>query len=65
MPSSEIMDKFRAGKLHSGPGGKIVRKKKQARAILLSQLRSEGKIGPRKPPKGKKNNKKRIASKRS
>jgi hypothetical protein len=44
MPSSEVMDDFRAHKLHSGRGGKIVRKKKQAKAILLSYLCSEGKI---------------------
>ena len=44
MPSSEIMEKFREGDLHSGKGGKIVKSKKQAKAILLSTLRSEGKI---------------------
>jgi hypothetical protein len=44
MPSSEVMPLFRAGKLHSGKSGKIVRKKSQAKAILLSYLRKEGKI---------------------
>jgi hypothetical protein len=47
MPSSEIMSDYRAGTLHSGPGGPIVRKKKQAKAILLSYLRKEGKIPER------------------
>lgn len=44
MPSSDVMPLFRAHKLHSGKGGKIVRKKSQAKAILLSYLRKEGKI---------------------
>ena len=53
MPSSEIMDDFRHGTLHSGKKvkgkkHKVVHKKKQAKAILLSYLRKEGKIGPRK-----------------
>ena len=42
MPASAIMPKFRAHKLHSGKGGKIVKSKKQAKAILLSTLRREG-----------------------
>ena len=42
MPASEIMPKFKAHKLHSGKGGKIVKKKSQAKAILLSYLRKEG-----------------------
>ena len=53
MPASEIMEDFRKHKLHSGRGGKIVRNKKQAKAILLSYLRKEGRIGPRKGKKGK------------
>lgn len=65
MPSDEIMEDFREHKLHSGRGGKIVRKKKQAKAILLSYLRKEGKIGPRKDKKAKKHNRKKVASKRS
>ena len=44
MPSGEIMSMFRAGTLHSGRGGKIVRKKSQAKAILLSYLRKEEKV---------------------
>ena len=46
MPAVEIMPDFRAGTLHSGPGGPIVKKKKQAKAILLSYLRKEGKDIP-------------------
>jgi hypothetical protein len=42
MPASSVMPLFKAGKLHSGKGGKIVKKKKQAKAILLSYLRKEG-----------------------
>lgn len=48
MPSGEIMKDFRERKLHSGRSGKIVRNPKQAKAILLSELRSEGKIPERK-----------------
>jgi hypothetical protein len=48
MPASEVMEKFHKHELHSGKGGKVVRSKKQAKAILLSYLRKEGKIGPRK-----------------
>jgi hypothetical protein len=48
MPSSEVMGLFRAHKLHSGKGGKIVKKKSQAKAILLSYLRKEGKDIPMK-----------------
>jgi hypothetical protein len=47
VPASEIMAKFRARKLHSGPGGPVVKDKKQAKAILLSYLRKEGKIPAR------------------
>lgn len=51
MPASEVMDRFRKRKLHSGNGGKIVRSKKQARAIQLSYLRKEGHNIPLKRPK--------------
>ena len=69
MPSSEIMDRFEHGKLHSGKKvkgkkRKIVHNKKQAKAILLSYLRKEGRIGPRKDGKGKSHSKKRVAGKR-
>ncbi len=65
MPASEIMADFRSHKLHSGKSGKIVRNKKQAKAILLSYLRKEGRIGPRKKGKSKKAQRKKIARKRS
>ena len=68
MPSSEIMNRFERGKLHSGKKikgkkRKIVHNKKQAKAILLSYLQKEGRIGPRKNSKGKHHSKKRVASK--
>ena len=68
MPASEVMDRFEHGKLHSGKKvkgkkRKIVHNKKQAKAILLSNLRSEGNIGPRKKWKGKNHSKKRVAGK--
>jgi len=65
MPASEIMSDFRAHKLHSGRSGKIVRSKKQAKAILLSYLRKEGKLGPKKKGKKKKAHHKRAVTKRS
>jgi Family of unknown function (DUF6496) len=42
MPANKIMELYRAGQLHSGRSGKIVHKKSQARAIMLSYLRKEG-----------------------
>lgn len=58
MPASQVMSEYRKGRLHSGRGkggkkGKIVRSKKQAKAILLSELRKEGKI----PERGKQSRK--------
>ena len=69
MPSSEIMPLYRAGKLHSGKKvkgkkRKIVHNKKQAKAILLSYLRKEGKLGQRKKSKGKNKTHKKISTKR-
>lgn len=69
MPSSEIMEKYRRGTLHSGKKvkgkkRKIVHSKAQEKAILLSYLHSEGKIGPRKKGKGKHHSRKRIAGKK-
>ena len=53
MPSSEIMPLFRAGKLHSGSDdGEIVKNPEQAKAILLSYLRKEGKIGDKRNATG-------------
>jgi uncharacterized protein DUF6496 len=48
MPASEIMGDFKAGTLHSGAGGPIVKSKKQAKAIQLSYIRKEGHDIPRK-----------------
>lgn len=42
MPANEIMRLYRAGELHSGRSGKVVKKESQAKAILLSYLRKEG-----------------------
>jgi hypothetical protein len=42
MPASEIMKDFKAGTLHSGAGGPIVKSEAQAKAIQLSYLRKEG-----------------------
>ena len=53
MPAKEIMKLFRAGKLHSGRGGKIVRNKKQAQAIEISYARKEGAKIPKKRKKGR------------
>ena len=44
MPSWEIMDLWKAGKLHDGHGH-IVRSKRQALAIKSSYLRKEAKEG--------------------
>jgi hypothetical protein len=49
MPSSEIMRLYHEGRLHSGPDGAIVHNPHQAKAILLSYLRKEGKPIPDKP----------------
>lgn len=50
MPAKEVMPEYRSGKLHSGSKkGPIVKNPKQAKAILLSELRKEGKISNRKP----------------
>lgn len=42
MPAAEIMHLYRQHKLHSGPGGPIVRNPKQAIAIQISEAREEG-----------------------
>jgi len=69
VPAKEIMKDFREGHLHSGKKvkgkkRKIVKSKAQAKAIFLSYLRKEGKLGPRKDGKGKHHSKKRVAGKR-
>jgi Family of unknown function (DUF6496) len=50
MPASEVMKKFRKGKLHSGSkhGSKVI-SPKQARAIQISEARAEGHNIPMKP----------------
>jgi hypothetical protein len=49
MPASQVMKKFRKGKLHSGSKrGRIVKSKKQAKAIMLSEARAEGYDIPKK-----------------
>jgi hypothetical protein len=43
MPSSQVMSKFKSGKLHSGSKkGPKVKSRKQAIAIMLSEKRAEG-----------------------
>lgn len=44
MPASKVIPLFKAGKLHSGAGGPIVKDPAQARAIQLSYLKQEGKV---------------------
>lgn len=46
MPSSEVMHKWKKGKLHSGSKrGPKVKNRKQAVAIMLSEKRKEKKRG--------------------
>lgn len=55
MPSSEVMHKFKHGKLHSGSkSGPKVKDRKQAVAIMMSEKRAEQKHGGKYPEKGKK-----------
>ncbi len=52
MPASEVMGKYRKGKLHSGSkSGPTVTDPKQARAIQISEARSEGYNIPKKGKK--------------
>lgn len=49
MPASEVMKKFHKGKLHSGSKkGPVVKNLAQAKAIQISEARSEGHHIPRK-----------------
>lgn len=46
MPSSEVMGKYKAGNLHSGSkSGPVVKNRKQAIAIMLSEKRNEEETG--------------------
>jgi len=59
MPAKNVMKKFRAGKLRSGSkSGPVVTNPKQAKAILLSEARSEGHDIPK--PRGVKARNKRL-----
>ena len=52
MPSTQVMHKFKAGELHSGgPGGPVVKNRKQAIAIMLSEKRAS-KSKPEYRPRG-------------
>ena len=42
MPWNKVMGEFAKGTLHSGKGGPVVKKRKQAVAILLSEKRAAG-----------------------
>jgi len=53
MPSSEVMGKFKRGALHSGSkSGKVVKSRKQAIAIMLSEKRTEKANGGKYPEGG-------------
>lgn len=48
MPASEVMHKYKHGKLHSGSkSGPKVKSRKQAIAIMMSEKRNEAKHGGR------------------
>lgn len=56
MPSSEVMGKMKRGTLHSGgPGGPVVKNRKQAIAIMLSEKRKEDANGGKYPEGGMSN----------
>lgn len=58
MPSSEVMHKYKHGQLHSGSKrGPVVKKRKQAIAIMLSEKREEKRHGGKYPEKKKKTKK--------
>ena len=52
MPSSEVMSKYKRGKLHSGSkSGPVVKSRQQAIAIKMSEERAEKKHGGKYPDK--------------
>src|SRR5215471_8788131 len=52
MPSSEVMHKWKHGSLHSGSkSGPLVKNRKQAIAIMMSERRAEGAHGGKYPEK--------------
>ena len=54
MPSSEVFDEYKSGKLRSGSKhGPKVKSRKQAVAIYLSERRKEGKGGKRRKGRAK------------
>lgn len=54
MPASQVMPKFRKGKLHSGSKqGPVVTSPKQAQAIQISEARDEGYDIPKRKKSGK------------
>ena len=64
MPSSQVMSKFKRGKLHSGSKkGPVVKNRKQAVAIMKSEERAEKKSGGKYPEKSSKAREKRLEGK--
>lgn len=52
MPSSQVMHKFKEGRLHSGgPSGPAVKNRKQAIAIMMSERQNEEETGSPDRPK--------------
>jgi len=50
VPANQVMKEYAKGTLHSGSkSGPIVKNPRQAKAILLSELRDEGHDIPEKP----------------
>lgn len=52
-----VMKEFKEGKLHSGRGGKVVKSRKQAVAIGISEARAKGAKVPKRAPAKKKKTK--------
>ena len=53
MPSSEVLHKYKEGRLRGSKHGPKVKSRRQAIAIMLSEKRKEGKRGGRYPHKRK------------